>query len=109
MREAPPNPLPVVAVVGCGAWTAVGPGVKALWSAVRTHTSGLRPDARFASPRFQSDIVGAALPGDIDDHDPAFRLATAALAEARAQAAEILSAIPASRRVIPFGGMFCIA
>ncbi len=97
MREPDPTSRPSVAVVGCGAWTAVGPGVSALWSAVRAHASGLCPDRRFDSPRFQSAIVGAALQDDTGSDDPAFLLATEALGEARAQAGDLLASLPAAR------------
>lgn len=99
MREAPATSSPVVAIAGCGATTAVGSGVDALRSALRANASGLRPDARFQSSRYQSSIVGAAPPdGDFDD--PAFALADAALSEAEKQAKEILSPIPAARRAL---------
>ena len=73
------------AIVGCGAMTAVGGDVEALRSALHTNASGLRPAARFDSPRFQSNIVGAASPKDTGSDDPAWQLATEALREARQQ------------------------
>src|SRR5688572_13457760 len=99
MREAALTSLSTVAIAGCGATTAVGCGVEALRSALRANASGLRPCARFDSPRFQSSIVGAAPPsGEIsDEHDPAFRLASGALREARVQAREVLASLPAER------------
>src|SRR5579863_3727597 len=91
------NPAAPVALVGCGAITAVGRGVDSLRSALSANSSGLKKSARFDHPRFQSAIVGAA-PG-ITEHldDPAFALATEAAAEALANAGEILSKIPAER------------
>ena len=85
-----------VAIAGCGAITAVGRGVEALRTALRTNASGLRASARFNNPRFQSAVVGTALTGDCTD-DPAFELATEALAESRAAAREVLSQIPGER------------
>src|SRR5271155_2940535 len=92
MREPP-----AVAIAGCGATTAVGCGVDALRSALRANGSGLRACARFDSPRFQSNIVGAASRNDASTDDPACALAHEALQEARGQAGEILAAIPAGR------------
>lgn len=88
-----------VAIAGYGATTAVGCGVEELRSALRANTSGLRPCARFDSPRFQSNIVGAAPPasGKLDEDDPAFHLAGVALQEARAQARDVLASILAER------------
>jgi 3-oxoacyl-(acyl-carrier-protein) synthase len=97
MREPPVTSLPAVAIAGCGATTAVGCGVDALRSALRDNASGLRPNARFDSPRYQSSIVGAASQNGADSDDPAFQLADEALREAREQAREILSSIPAAR------------
>ena len=99
MRETGVTSPPAVAIAGCGATTAVGRGVEALRSALRSNASGLRPCARFASSRFQSSIVGAVpLNGNgADEHDPAFRLAGEALREAREQAREVLASIPAER------------
>lgn len=64
---------------------------------MRSNSSGLRASARFDSPRFQSSIVGAALPNDSNTDNPAWELATAALREARDQACDILAPIPAPR------------
>src|SRR5439155_26244865 len=97
MREPPVNSLPAVAIAGCGATTAVGCGVDALRSALRANTSGLRPNARFDSTRYQSSIVGAAPQNGADSDDPAFQLADEASREAREQSREILSLIPATR------------
>lgn len=97
MSEPTAASLPTVAIVGCGAMTAVGGDVNALRSALLANSSGLRPDARFDSPRFQSSIVGTALENGADSEDPAFQLASAALHESREQAREILDAIPAAR------------
>ena len=68
-----------VAITGCGAITAVGCGVDALRTAMRSNATGLR-----ASDRFQPGLFGIA-PGHGDD--PAYRLASEALDQARAQAA----------------------
>ena len=87
---------PVAAIAGCGAITAVGHGVDALRSALRANASGLRPDERFSHPRFQSNIVGAT-PQSGDTDDPAHRLATEALREARDAASGSLGKIPRER------------
>ena len=99
MPEPAPSSLPAVAVAGCGAITAVGAGVEALRSAMLANASGLRPCARFDSPRFQSSIVGAAPVNGSngDDDDPAYHLANTALTEARGEAGPILKAPPAER------------
>lgn len=72
---------PRVILASHGAITAAGPDVPSLLNAVRANASGLRANERFTSPRFQSNVVGAA-PRSSDD-DPAFDLAHTALAEAR--------------------------
>ncbi len=87
---------PGVAIAGCGAITAVGCGTDALLAAMRTNTSGLRAGERFTAPRFQSAIVGAALTEN-DSVDPAHRLATEALRQARAEAQPVVNSIPAER------------
>jgi len=97
MREPRTTLPPPVAIAGCGATTAVGRGVDALRSALRANATGLRPNPRFDSPRFQTSIVGAVLQNGTDSDDPAFQLADEALGEARAQACEVLSEIPAAR------------
>jgi 3-oxoacyl-(acyl-carrier-protein) synthase len=86
----------MTAIVGCGAMTAVGGGVDALRSALRANTTGLRPDARFNPPRFQSNLVGAA-PRNPDSDDPAHDLAMEALREARDQARGCLATLAAAR------------
>ena len=96
-REPPVTSLPAAAIAGCGATTAVGCGVDALRAALRANASGLRPNARFDSPRYQSSIVGAASQNVADSGDPAHHLADEALREACEQAREILSSIPAAR------------
>src|SRR5437867_2544576 len=53
--EPPTTSLPAVAIVGCGAMTAVGGDLQGLRAALLANASGLRPDARFDSPRFQSN------------------------------------------------------
>ncbi|HWN97565.1 MAG TPA: beta-ketoacyl-[acyl-carrier-protein] synthase family protein [Methylomirabilota bacterium] len=100
MRDPSAPPRPAVAMAGCGAITAVGEGLEALRSALRSNASGLQPNERFAHPRFQSNIVGAVLQSGgapRDDHDPAYRLATTALDEARQQARDALSSIRKER------------
>src|SRR5262249_61316252 len=88
----------IVAIAGCGAVTAVGHGVAALRSALQSNASGLHPNGRFDHPRFQSKIVGTALQnGDSGLDDPAYRLATEALREARDQARDSLASIPPER------------
>lgn len=86
-----------VAIVGCGATSAVGPGVEAIRAALRENASGLREDARFKSARFQSSIVGAVPGVDILSDDPPWLLANTAIEEARRQACEALAAIAAER------------
>jgi 3-oxoacyl-(acyl-carrier-protein) synthase len=83
---------PGVAIVGCGAITAVGCGMDALLAALRTNASGLRACEKFNSPRFQSNIVGSALP-DSDSENSAHHLATEALRQARTEAHSVLSSI----------------
>ena len=97
MRKPPAISPPAVAIAGCGAISAAGCGVGALRSALRANGSGLRPCARFDSPRFQSAVVGAAPGMDAGSDDPAWQLADRALREAREEAREILGAIPAGR------------
>jgi 3-oxoacyl-(acyl-carrier-protein) synthase len=72
---------PVVAIAGCGAVSAVGCGLESLLNALRSHLLGLGPSEKFSSPRFQSNLVGAA-PRDQDDEDPAWLLAREALQQA---------------------------
>ncbi len=97
MSEVSKFSRPGVAIIGCGAITAVGRGVDALRAALKTNSSGLKPNARFDSPRFQSSIVGAVPPNDFPSGDPAFHLAVAALGEACDEARNVLSSIPAAR------------
>src|SRR5689334_2486728 len=85
--------LPKVIIAGCGATTAVGVGVEALRIAMRTNQSGLRKCARFSDGRFQSNIAGAALENGAQLDDPAFELATQALAEACKQAQIVLQSV----------------
>ncbi len=86
-------------MVGCGANTALGAGLGPLRAALRANRSGLRHCEQFNSPRFQSSIAGEASRNcDATADDPAFELADTALQEARAQAADVLEAIPAARR-----------
>lgn len=95
-QAVPEAGAPSVIIAGMGATTAMGHGVAALRAALLANTSGLRADVRFDSPRFQSNIVGAAsLAADSDN--PAYDLAAAALREACEQSREILTPIPAAR------------
>jgi 3-oxoacyl-(acyl-carrier-protein) synthase len=87
---------PSVAIAGCGAITAVGCGVDALLAALRANASGLRACEKFNSPRFQSNLVGAA-PRNFDDENPAWFLAAEALKQARDSARNILEKIPAEK------------
>jgi 3-oxoacyl-(acyl-carrier-protein) synthase len=97
MREPAVDYPPEVAIAGCGATTAVGRGVEALRVSMRTNASGLRVCPRFDSPRFQSNIAGAASQIDPESDNPACELADQALREARQQAGAILSNIPPER------------
>jgi len=74
-----------VVIASYGAVTAAGPDAAAFLAALRLNTSGLRPDERFNSPRFQSSVVGAAPrnPDFASEDDPAHALATDALTQAR--------------------------
>jgi 3-oxoacyl-(acyl-carrier-protein) synthase len=96
MHEPSANTAGPVAIAGCGAITAVGCGVDALLVALRANVSGLRACERFNHPRFQSNIVGAALSND-DIENPAYHLATEALRQAREQAQSVLDFIPVKR------------
>lgn len=98
-ERAPGEPAPsAVAIAGCGAFTAAGCGLPPLLAAVRSNASGLRPADTFNHPRYQSCIVGAALPArNGNDDDPAWRLAVAALNEARNSASGILAKLSAKR------------
>jgi 3-oxoacyl-(acyl-carrier-protein) synthase len=86
-------------VAGCGAVTAMGHGLPALRNALRANESGLRPCPRFNSSRFQSSVVGAVPQNgsSMAEDDPAYHLATEALAEAREQARAKIKSIPAER------------
>jgi 3-oxoacyl-[acyl-carrier-protein] synthase II len=101
MPEGSPRIPRPVAIAGCGAVTALGSGVEALLSAMRANASGLRRVERFDHPRFQSCVVGAALPNgldsDSDADDPAWRLASAATRQACNQARMVLAGIPPPR------------
>jgi 3-oxoacyl-(acyl-carrier-protein) synthase len=88
---------PAVAIAGCGVISAVGSGVEALRSALKSNASGLRPSERFNHVRFQSSIVGAALAESALDDNPAHHLATTALNEARVNARATLKNLPADR------------
>src|SRR5437763_3287411 len=96
MADSTQASWPAVSIAGSGAITAVGCGLDSLRSALRANASGLSPCDRFDSPRFQSNIVGAALRnGDGTDlDDPAWRLATDALRQACDQARDIVAPMP---------------
>lgn len=85
-----------VAIAGCGAISAVGSNVESLHNALQKNSSGLRASEKFSSPRFQSNIVGAA-PRNADDENPAWFLASEALKEARESAQTILEKISPER------------
>jgi 3-oxoacyl-(acyl-carrier-protein) synthase len=121
MSDSASISLPQVAIAGCGAVCAAGPGVEALRGALHANVSGLRACERFSPPRFQSNIVGAvptAWWGEAPDgpnvanqnttsaredarptkaENPAWFLATDALQQARAEAQLVLSSIPPKR------------
>ncbi len=88
---------PAVAIAGCGAISAVGCGLDPLRAALQGNLSGLRSSPKFNSPRFQSSIVGSALPTDGHSDDPAWLLALEAATQARHAAQTILSRLPAGR------------
>jgi 3-oxoacyl-(acyl-carrier-protein) synthase len=90
MRES------AVAIAGCGAISAVGCGLGLLQNALRDNSSGLRASEKFSSPRFQSNLAGAA-PRDSSEEDPAWLLAGEALKQAGEAARGILEKIPAER------------
>jgi 3-oxoacyl-(acyl-carrier-protein) synthase len=87
---------PAVAIAGCGAISAVGCGLGLLQNALRDNSSGLRALEKFNSPRFQSNLAGAA-PRDSSEQDPAWLLAGEALKQAGEAAKGILGKIPAER------------
>ena len=97
MPEPLETPRPAAAIAGCGAVSAVGRGVAALRAAMLANDSGLRINERFNPPRFQSNIVGASPLTSIDHDDPAHRLATEALIEAREQARGTLAKVSPQR------------
>ena len=82
---------PKVFIAGCGAVSAAGRDVPALLTALKSNTSGLHADERFRSPRFQSNIVGAAPrdPSLASEDNPAHALATDALTQARQAAGDL--------------------
>ena len=79
---------PAVAIAGCGAVSAVGCGLEPLRNALRNNLRGLQASKKFGSPRFQSNVVGAA-PRDIEDADPAWWLASEALRQAVASVKDL--------------------
>jgi 3-oxoacyl-(acyl-carrier-protein) synthase len=89
--------FPGVVIAGCGVISAVGVGVEALRTAMRTDCSGLRKCERFNDGRFQSSIAGAAFHNGEGGDDPAYELANHALREAREQAKGVLQSIAPER------------
>ncbi len=88
---------PIVAIAGCGVISAVGNGLAALRSALKSNTSGLRSSERFNHARYQSSIVGAALNEVAHTDNPAHQLATTALNEARDSTRAAFTNLPAHR------------
>lgn len=80
-----------VVIAGCGAVSAAGRDIPALLASLKANTSGLHADERFSSPRFQSNIVGAAprSPSIASEDNPAHAFATDALAQARRAAGDL--------------------
>ena len=89
--------LPNVIIAGCGATTAVGVGVDALRTAMRSNRSGLRKCERFSDGHFQSSIAGAALQNGQERDDPAYELAHQALTEACREAQTVLRSVTPER------------
>jgi 3-oxoacyl-[acyl-carrier-protein] synthase II len=89
--------LPDVIIAGCGATSAVGVGVEALRTAMRSNQSGLRKCERFLDGCFQSSIAGAALENAEDLDDPACELANQALREACEQAQTVMQSVAPQR------------
>ena len=85
-----------VAIAGCGAITAVGCGLARLLDALQKNLSGLTASQKFTSPRFQSNIVGSA-PRSLNEQNPAWFLAAAALQQAREASQNILEKISGDR------------
>jgi 3-oxoacyl-(acyl-carrier-protein) synthase len=89
---------PAAVIAGYGAISAAGCGVERLRVALKNNLSGLKPLEKFKSPRFQSQITGAALSdAQAEADNPAWLLAAEALREAREQAHVSLAGIPARR------------
>ena len=82
---------PKVFIAGCGAVSAAGRDVPALLAALKANASGLRADESFSSPRFQSNIVGAAPRNPVfaSEDNPAHALAADALTQARQAAGDL--------------------
>jgi len=97
MHDIAKRSFPKVAIAGCGAISAVGVGVEALQTALRTNASGLRKCERFNDGLFQSNIAGVALPNSEERDDPAYDLANQALQEACEQAEVVLQSVPPQR------------
>jgi 3-oxoacyl-[acyl-carrier-protein] synthase II len=97
MRDFAKRAFPEVAIAGCGATTAVGIGVEALRTALRTNSSGLRKYERFNDRRFQSNIAGATFENGGERDNPAYELASVALREACEQAQGVLQSVISER------------
>jgi len=97
MPDLDQRDFPDVVIAGCGATSAVGVGVEALRTAMRTGASGLRKCERFNDGRFQSSIVGAVFQNGDGDDDPAYELANQALREACEQGRDVLQSITPDR------------
>jgi 3-oxoacyl-(acyl-carrier-protein) synthase len=90
---------PAVAIAGCGAISAAGCGLDPLENALRDNLCGLRDSKKFSSPRFQSNLVGAA-PRDPGSDDPAWLLASEALKQASEAARAATNKIPAEKTAL---------
>jgi 3-oxoacyl-[acyl-carrier-protein] synthase II len=97
MRDIAKATFPKVMISGCGATSAVGVGVEALRSAMRTNGSGLQKCERFSGGRFQSNIAGVALQNGREHDDPAYDLADQALQEVRLGAQDVLQSVAPER------------
>ncbi|HEY4417181.1 MAG TPA: beta-ketoacyl-[acyl-carrier-protein] synthase family protein, partial [Verrucomicrobiae bacterium] len=93
---------PSVIIASCGAISASGCGLAPLRDALQKNSSGLHALEKFASPRFQSSIVGA-VPASwwgqrvTETKDPAWELASEALRQARDAVQPTLNNISAAR------------
>jgi 3-oxoacyl-(acyl-carrier-protein) synthase len=97
MHDVAKPSFPNVIIAGCGVTSAVGVGVEALRTAMRTNRSGLQKCERFSDSRFQSNIAGVALQNGGERDDPAYELAHQALNEACDEADNILHSVAPER------------